>query len=70
MSESEATTLNLIEGYKFRVDFGAAGVPSLVVDELVPIGAGAGSKSYFAFVGCCWSLFEFKFTVLLAEGKN
>ncbi|MGA2386917.1 MAG: OsmC family protein [Candidatus Bathyarchaeia archaeon] len=58
MSESEVTTLNLIEGYKFRVDFGAAGVPSLVVDESVPIGAGAGPSPILllsAAVGHCLS---------------
>jgi len=42
MTESEVTTLNLIDGYKFRADFSVLGVPSLVVDELVPIGVGAG----------------------------
>jgi uncharacterized OsmC-like protein len=58
MSESVVTTLNLIEGYKFRADFGAAGVPSLVVDELMPIGAGAGPSPILLLsvaVGHCLS---------------
>ncbi len=42
MSESAVTTLKLLQGYKFKAEFDVAGVPSLVVDELMPIGENAG----------------------------
>jgi len=42
MSESEVTTLKLLEGYKFKAEFEKVGVPSLIVDELAPIGEGTG----------------------------
>ncbi len=42
MSESEVTTLKLLEGYKFKAEFEEAGVASLVVDEPKPIGEGIG----------------------------
>jgi uncharacterized OsmC-like protein len=42
MSELHVTTLKLLEGYKFKAEFDIAGVPSLTVDELVPIGESAG----------------------------
>ena len=34
--------LELRQGYEFSVDFGAGGPPGLAVDELPPLGAGAG----------------------------
>jgi organic hydroperoxide reductase OsmC/OhrA len=34
--------LELRQGYQFSVDFGADGPPGLEVDELPPLGAGAG----------------------------
>lgn len=42
MSESEVTTLKLLEGYKFKAEFEEADVASLVVDEPKPIGEGIG----------------------------
>jgi uncharacterized OsmC-like protein len=38
MSESNVTTLKRIEGYKFKAQFDAEGIPDLIVDELKPIG--------------------------------
>ncbi len=34
--------LQLRKGYEFSVDFGDAGLPELTVDELSPLGSGAG----------------------------
>ena len=44
MSESALTTLKLLAGYKFKVEFDVEGMSSLVVDELTPIGENAGSN--------------------------
>jgi uncharacterized OsmC-like protein len=42
MSEFLLTTLKLLESCRFKVEFDVPGVPSLVVDELMPIGKNAG----------------------------
>jgi hypothetical protein len=42
MFDSEVTTLKLLQGFKFKAEFDMAGVPSIVVDELIPIGENAG----------------------------
>lgn len=42
MSESAVTTLKLLQGYKFKVDFDVAEIPSIIVDESIPIGENAG----------------------------
>jgi uncharacterized OsmC-like protein len=42
LTESVSTKLGLLEGYRFKVEFDAKGVPSLVVDEMKPIGKGLG----------------------------
>jgi uncharacterized OsmC-like protein len=42
LSKPEITTLKLLGGYKFKAEFEEKGVPSLIVDELVPIGDGSG----------------------------
>ena len=58
MSESIETKLELLEGYKFRVEFDVADVPSLVVDEMEPIGKGLGpnpSRMLSTAVGHCLS---------------
>jgi uncharacterized OsmC-like protein len=38
MSESNVTTLKRLEGYKFKAQFDAEGIPDLLIDELKPIG--------------------------------
>jgi uncharacterized OsmC-like protein len=38
MSESNVTTLKRVEGYKFKAEFDAEGIPDLIVDESKPIG--------------------------------
>ncbi len=38
MSESNVTTLKRVEGYKFKAEFDAEGIPDLIVDEFKPIG--------------------------------
>ena len=58
MSESIFTKLELLEGYKFRVEFDVEGVPSLVADEMKPIGKGLGpnpTRLLSAAVGHCLS---------------
>ena len=58
MSESIETKLELLEGYKFRVEFDVADVPSLVVDEMEPVGKGLGpnpSRMLSTAVGHCLS---------------
>ncbi len=42
LSESVFTKLELLEGYKFKVGFNDDSVPSIVVDEMKPIGSGVG----------------------------
>jgi organic hydroperoxide reductase OsmC/OhrA len=41
-SDLISTTLEFLEGYRFKVGFDVEGVPGLVVDEMKPIGEGAG----------------------------
>ena len=58
MSESVLTKLGLLERYRFRVEFDVDGVPSLVVDEMKPIGEGLGpnpTRLLSAAVGHCLS---------------
>lgn len=38
-------TLDLEDGYRFRVDFGIPGAPTLVMDEPEPLGEGAGPNA-------------------------
>jgi organic hydroperoxide reductase OsmC/OhrA len=42
MADTFEVHLNRIDGYQFRADFGAGGIPSLVVDEPPPLGGNAG----------------------------
>ena len=58
MSESISTKLEFLEGYKFKVGFDVEGVPSLVVDEMKPIGEGLGpnpTRLLSTAVGHCLS---------------
>jgi uncharacterized OsmC-like protein len=58
MSESALTTLKLLKGYRFKVEFDIEGIPSLVVDELAPIGENAGpnpTRLLSVAVGQCLS---------------
>ena len=58
MSESILTKLELLEGYRFKVGFDGEGVPSLVVDEMKPIGDGTGpnpTRLLSTAVGHCLS---------------
>jgi len=42
LSEPVLTKLLFLDGYKFHVEFDTEGVPSLLVDEMKPIGEGVG----------------------------
>ncbi len=42
MSESILTKLKRIEGYKFKAEFDADGMPDLVIDEVEPQGENSG----------------------------
>jgi uncharacterized OsmC-like protein len=56
LSDSVLTKLELLEGYKFKVIFDEESVPSLVVDEMEPIGEGTGpnpTRLLSAAVGHC-----------------
>jgi organic hydroperoxide reductase OsmC/OhrA len=56
LSESVLTKLELLDGYRFKVEFGVDGVPNLVVDEMKPIGEGLGpnpTRLLSAAVGHC-----------------
>ena len=57
-SELVVTKLELVEGYKFKVGFDVKDVPSLVVDEIKPIGEGLGpnpTRLLSTAVGHCLS---------------
>ena len=58
MSESVLTKLELLEGYLFKVGFDVEDVPSLVVDEMKPVGDGVGpnpTRLLSVAVGHCLS---------------
>jgi uncharacterized OsmC-like protein len=58
LSELITTKLELVEGYRFKVGFDVEGVPSLIVDEMKPIGEGLGpnpSRLLSTAVGHCLS---------------
>jgi organic hydroperoxide reductase OsmC/OhrA len=58
LSESVLTKLELVKGYRFKVGFDVEDVPSLVVDEMKPIGNGLGPNPttlLSAAVGHCLS---------------
>jgi len=58
LSELVLTKLELLEGYRFKVEFDVDGVPSLDVDEMKPIGEGLGPnppRLLSAAVGHCLS---------------
>jgi uncharacterized OsmC-like protein len=56
--EPVLTKLKRIEGYKFRAEFDAEGLPDLIVDELKPLGENSGpnpSRLLSVAVGHCLS---------------
>ncbi|MCW4046323.1 MAG: OsmC family protein [Candidatus Bathyarchaeota archaeon] len=58
MSELISTKLELLDGYRFKVGFDVEGVPTLVVDEMKPIGEGLGpnpTRLLSTAVGHCLS---------------
>jgi uncharacterized OsmC-like protein len=58
LSELITTRLELLDGYRFKVEFDVYSVPSLVVDEMKPIGEGEGpnpTRLLSAAVGHCVS---------------
>jgi uncharacterized OsmC-like protein len=58
LSESTVTKLKRIQGYKFKAEFDAEGMPDLIVDEVEPIGESSGpnpSRLLSAAVGHCLS---------------
>ena len=58
MSELISTRLVLLEGYRFKVEFDVNDIPSLVVDEMKPIGEDEGpnpTRLLSAAVGHCIS---------------
>jgi organic hydroperoxide reductase OsmC/OhrA len=58
LSESVLTKLELLDGYRFKVEFDVNGVPNLVVDEMKPIGEGLGpnpTRLLSTAVGHCLS---------------
>jgi organic hydroperoxide reductase OsmC/OhrA len=58
LSELISTRLKLLEGYKFKVEFDTYSIPSLLVDEMKPIGEGEGpnpTRLLSAAVGHCIS---------------
>jgi uncharacterized OsmC-like protein len=58
LSESILTKLEFLEGYKFKVKFDGEDLPILIVDEMKPIGDGAGpnpSRLLSTAIGHCLS---------------
>jgi uncharacterized OsmC-like protein len=58
LSESTVTKLKRIQGYKFKAEFDAEGMPDLTVDEVEPIGESSGpnpSRLLSVAVGHCLS---------------
>jgi uncharacterized OsmC-like protein len=58
LSESTVTKLKRIQGYKFKAEFDAEGIPNLIVDEVEPIGESSGpnpSRLLSVAVGHCLS---------------
>ena len=58
MADEFDVSLDLLDGYRFDVDLGADGVPTLRVDEPPPLGAGDGpnaARLLAAAVGDCLS---------------
>jgi len=58
LSELISTRLVLLEGYRFKVEFDVNDIPSLVVDEMKPIGEDEGpnpTRLLSAAVGHCIS---------------
>ena len=56
--DSLTLSIELLDGYRMRVDFGMPGVPPLVLDEPAPLGAGQGpnpSRVLAAAIGSCLS---------------
>lgn len=56
--ENNVTTLRLLEGYRFKVEFEGENISDLIVDETEPIGLGAGpnpTRLLAAAVGHCTS---------------
>jgi uncharacterized OsmC-like protein len=56
LSVSAFTKLKLIQGYKFKAEFDAEGMPDLIVDELKPMGENSGpnpTRLLSAAVGHC-----------------
>jgi uncharacterized OsmC-like protein len=58
LSESAVTKLKRIQGYKFKAEFDAEGIPDLIIDEVEPTGESAGpnpSRLLSVAVGHCLS---------------
>jgi uncharacterized OsmC-like protein len=58
LSELVLTKLELLDGYRFKVEFDVEGIPDLVVDEMKPIGDGLGpnpTRLLSTAVGHCLS---------------
>jgi uncharacterized OsmC-like protein len=58
MADTFEVRLSRLTGYQFRTEFGAPGVPALLVDEPAPLGRGAGpnpGRLLAAAVGSCLS---------------
>jgi uncharacterized OsmC-like protein len=58
LSEPIFTKLKQIQGYKFKAEFDAEGIPDLIIDELKPLGENSGpnpTRLLFVAVGHCLS---------------
>jgi uncharacterized OsmC-like protein len=58
LDESIVTKLEFLEGYKFNVSFDLEGIPSLIVDEMKPVGDGSApnpTRLVSTAVGHCLS---------------